>query len=257
MTVYDVAGLQPAARAVAAAAAAICVRHLEGDAITIVAHGSAVKGGYLAGCSDIDLRLYVTPGRLTAEGQLPLELALRIYQDVARLDPRPFRYAQLAAHAVGSNSGGGLIPGAYQIIYGDACVPLATSAELCHAAHAALGELDAEGYALRLGAHLLGGGYPHAQELRWLCTDVWPALYHLLVCDGGDPLAVWRLPKPDAIARTAADSEAGSAIRQFWRALNTHYATGETLPTALAALEAGIAFLRAAGRWYGTREHQA
>lgn len=258
-TEVDVGGVQPTARAAVSAAATIIQRHLGADLVTLVAHGSAVKGGFIAGCSDIDLRAYVTAERLTVAGGLPLEAALRLYHDLARIETQPFRYLQLYLGAAGQTPGAGatgLIPGAYALICGASCVPLATAGQLRRGARATLGRLDAAAVERRLGDYLLGGGLPSAgRELRWLCTDVWPVLYHVLALADGDPLAMWRLSKPEAIAHTSADGELGSRIRHFWRALATHYATGETLPTALASLEAGVAFLYAAQHWYASKEH--
>ena len=263
MPSFDVCGLQREARAAAEAAAKISLRHLGDDLTTVAAHGSAVKGGFIAGCSDIDLCLYLAPSQLAPDGALPSERALPIYHDLARLDTRPFRYLQVYVLGAGKPARGthaGLIPGAYHIIYGAPCVPLATVAQLRRSARTTLARLDAEATARRIGTRLLSAGQPsYARELRWLCTDVWPALYHVLVLAGhaGDPYAVWRLTKPEAIARAASIGEVGRTIRHFAHALSTHYATGETLPTALAALEAGVAFLRVAQCWYSGKEEHA
>lgn len=65
-----------------------------------------------------------------------------------------------------------------------------------------------------------------------------------------DPHAVWRLSKPEAIARIDAASETGRTIRAFYAALLAHYAGGETVASALPAMDAGLALLDAAAAWY-------
>ena len=61
-----VSGLTPEARPIAAAAAAVYMRHTRPWFIGLVAHGSAVKGGFIPGCSDVDLQLYLDDAAFTA-----------------------------------------------------------------------------------------------------------------------------------------------------------------------------------------------
>ena len=87
-----------------------------------------------------------------------------------------------------------------------------------------------------------------ARRVRLLCTDVWPALYELLIIQGAEPIAMWNLPKPDAIARLDAASEAGRLVRGFERAIRAYFPARESVADALDAITLGVAFLRAAKR---------
>ena len=51
--------LTPEARPIVEAAAAIYLRHLQPRFVGLVVHGSALKGGFFPGCSDIDLLLFL------------------------------------------------------------------------------------------------------------------------------------------------------------------------------------------------------
>lgn len=249
----DISGLQPEAREIVRPVGRIVVEHLGDQLITLVAHGSAVKGGFIAGCSDVDLTLLVVPSLLDGDTrQLPLALAYPLYGELSGIDLRPFRYLQVYTFPSGEHSSHRFIPGAYHIVAGDPHVNLTSAAELRRSAHDALASLDPAAHVARISRQLLGrGSGAHSQELRYLCTDVWPVLYHTLTISEADPLAVWRLPKTEAIALTDAASEGGQTIRAFYAALLEHYAGGEALPSAYAAIEAGLAFLRAAATSYG------
>jgi hypothetical protein len=61
----NVSRLVPEAQPIAAAAGEVYLRHTQPWFIGLVAHGSAIKGGFIANCSDIDLQLYLDPGALT------------------------------------------------------------------------------------------------------------------------------------------------------------------------------------------------
>ena len=249
----DSSGLQPAAQMIAEAAVSAYEKHLHPWLVTVVAYGSAVGGGYIAGGSDLDLALILAPGLLDVRGGLPLERAIALHKDLARIDPWPFRALQAHAFGRGEAPRPGFVPGAYHVVAGDPDVFLATPAALLADAHSALAALDAEAVVARISHELLQHGEERLyRELRLLATDVWPVLYHVLTLESGaDPLLVWRLAKPDAVARTDPRSDLGRAIRGFYTNLRRHYAAPPERPsTALTALPPGVAFLRTAAAWY-------
>lgn len=61
-----------------------------------------------------------------------------------------------------------------------------------------------------------------------------------------DPVAVWSMPKQQAIDAIPADSTAGVAIRAFYDALPHYYPGEESVDAALDLLVRGVEFLRAA-----------
>ncbi len=253
----DVSGLQPAAQALTQAAAVVYEKHLEPWLVSIVAHGSALKGGYVAGGSDLDLVLFLQPGLLEPGGALPLERAIALHRDLCRIDPWPFRYIQAYAYPRGRTPGPGFVPGAYLVIAGEPEIPLASVPALVADAHRVLGSLDPEAAAGRVSSKLLQHGEDRLyRELRLLATDVWPVLYHVLTLQpAAEPFAVWSLPKPDAIAQTDPRSDLGRTVRGFYTNLRRHYAAPPERPnTALTALPSGLAFLRAAADWYAATQ---
>ena len=93
----DVSGIIPELRPVAEKAAHVYGHHAGRDFVGLVAHGSAVKGGFIEGCSDIDFQLYLHDRALTPEGHLPLERSIALHRDLAHIDPAPALYIQCYA----------------------------------------------------------------------------------------------------------------------------------------------------------------
>lgn len=246
----DLSAAQPEARAIVARAANVYIAHTRRWFVALLLHGSAFKGGIIPGCSDIDFQLYMRDDALNADGTLPLELAMALHRDLAGIDPAPFNYLQCFAR--GSVLPPGLvgpIPGAYALLGGALPVAEATSEQLLSSARAALGRLRVPPE--KLAASLLDHGENRLERhVRLLCTDVWPTLYHVLVVQSGDPIDVWGLPKPDAIAQLPAGMPLGGAIREFYAALLDYYPAHTDALAGLRVIERGVAFLRAVQAWW-------
>jgi len=245
-TTIDVAGLIPEAQAIAAQAAAIYCKHAAPWFIGLVAHGSAVKGGYIPNSSDIDFQLYLTAEAFADDGELPLPLGMAIHRELAQIDPTPFRYIQCYALTSQLRPGWiGPIPGAHHLVAGRIPVPLATAAALRTSAQKSLAALQPEG--INLLSH---GGYRLERLIRLHCTQVWPVLYQVVALQQDDPIRVWNLPKDQVIALLPLESEPGQAIRAYDQAVRTYYPDERLVADGLQVLETGIAFLEAAKRWW-------
>lgn len=214
----DISGIIPELRPVAEKAAQVYVHHAAGDFVGLIAHGSAVKGGFIAGCSDIDFQLFLRDGAFTAEGHLPLERSVDLHRDLARIDPEPALYIQcLALGSALPARRVGPVPGAYRVIAGVVPIAEATVAELRGSAVEHLATL-------RDTSALVDGLLDHGEDrlarlVRGLCTWVWPALYELLIVQGAEPIATLNLPKTEALERLNPGSGAGRLIRDFDRAI--------------------------------------
>ncbi len=250
----DVSALQPEARPIAEAVARVYMQHTGHLFVGLAVHGSAFKGDFIPGCSDIDFQLYLRREAFDAEGNISLSLALAIHRDLARIDPAPFSSVQCLALAipfVQAERPDVLppLPGTYHVVAGVFPLPHPTREEAVRSAHAALGRLRA--VPAKLPNDLLD--FNAARLPRWvrlICTDVWPALYHLLIVRGHDPLDVWRLPKRRAIALLPERDDTGAAIRAFHAAVLAYYVGGPTVEGGLGVLEAGVGFLRAVKKEY-------
>jgi hypothetical protein len=250
----DVTGLQPSARAIAVKIAGVYVKHLGPSLLTLVAHGSAVKGGLIPGSSDLDTVAIARPEALTAAGALPLAVAIALHRDLAAIDPAPYRYLQGYVHQPGRMPGIAFIPGTFHIVLGDLDVPIATGPELLAAAHRALAALDPEAARAGISQALLDHGEGRLdRRVRWTCTDVWPLLYHVACVHLDDGLAAWQRTKHDLLPLLAADPVVGVPLRRWFETVTDHYATGEGVETALATLAAATGFYDAAARWYALR----
>ena len=244
--IIDVSGLVAEARPIAERAAAVYVRHTGDDFVGLLAHGSAVKGGVIPGCSDIDLQLYLRDAAFSAGEPLPLEQQMAIHRDLSLIDTGPFAYIQ--CYAFGScfpDGWTGPVPGAYRIIAGRLPLPEATEEMLRRSASARLRTMDP--WPSYLKDNLIEHGRGRlARHLRLLCTDVWPTLYQLLIVGGADAIPTWNLPKQEAMERIPADTAAGAAIRGFYRAVRAYFPDETSVADALDAVAHGLAFLAAA-----------
>lgn len=251
----DVSGLLPEARPIAERAAAAYLKHTAPWFIGLLAHGSAVKGGVIPGCSDLDFQLYLDDAAFSRQGQLSLELAFAIGRDLAGIDLGPFRYIQCYAKRPKPEEGFvGPIPGAYHLIAGRLPVPEATAEQLRESARQALARLN-PATAFSLGPLLGPGGVRLARNLRLLCTIVWPVLYQVLTLQQADVLAIWRLPKDKAIDWLPPGSALHGSAASFYQVVRRYYPAEDSLETAFALIKAGAAFLEAAKSWWETTQH--
>lgn len=169
--VFDVSPVVPDARPIVLEAARIYVAHTRSWFIGLLIYGSALKGGVIPGCSDIDLQLFLDDAAFTPTGGLPLELGVAIHRELAAIDPAPFQYLQCYAlpprlRAGGQSGSLGPIPGAYHLVRGRLPVPEATPAQLRERARQTLARLgpDPGGIANNLLEH--GGGQGGGQVGR-------------------------------------------------------------------------------------------
>lgn len=246
----DVSGLIPEARPIAREVASVYLKHTAPSFVGLIVHGSAVKGGVIAGCSDIDFQLFLEDAALNWGGQLPLKVGFAIRRDLKNLKLAPFRYVQCYTQTRDGREGFlGPIPGTYHLIAGCLPVPEATAEELRESARKELTELNpAPTYIM---GKLLGpGGVRLTRSIRLLCTQVWPVLYQVLTLQMADAIAVWCLPKEQAIAHLPANTALGASIRMFYQAVLNYYPAEDSLDSAFAVIESGVAFLEAAKSWW-------
>lgn len=259
----DLGGIQEEARPIVRRAAGVYRRHTAPWFIGLVVHGSAVKGGIIPGCSDLDFQLYLEPRALAWHGHLPLEVGFAIRRDLEGLDLGPFRYLQCYTLTADVPEGWvGPIPGAYRLVVGRLPVPEATPAQLRRSAAESLAALDAA--PTYLVGKLLGpdgrhagtaGGVRLARSLRLLCTQVWPTLYQVLTLqENEDVLVVWQLPKAEAIARLPPTGDLRAGGEAFHRAVRAYYPAEESLEGALEIMRTGVDFLQAAKSWWREKE---
>lgn len=245
----DVWPLAPEAQPVALAATTVYLRHTRPWLIGLLAHGSALKGGYIPGCGDVDMQLYLREEAFASDGALPLELGLAIQRDLAAIPLGPFEYVQCYALSPRPREGWvGPIPGAYHMILGRLPVPEATASQLRDSARRALA-------GLRPAPEYITGGlltYSHARlerQTRLLCTDVWPLVYHVLSLSQPDPLAMWRLTKMEAIWHLPTETLQQEAGR-FLRAVQQGFADKRPAEGLIAVLARGVALRVAVDKWY-------
>jgi hypothetical protein len=115
----DVSRVAAEARPAVQQAAIIYLRHTQPWSVGLLIYGSALKGGFIPGCSDVDPQLYLDESAFTADGQLPLDLCLAIHRNLATVDPAPFRYLRcVALSSTWPPDYVGPIPSAYHVIAG-------------------------------------------------------------------------------------------------------------------------------------------
>jgi hypothetical protein len=240
---FNVSQLTQPAQSIVQAATQVYLNHTQAWFIGLIAHGSAVKGGFIPGCSDIDLQLYLENAAFSEYGLLPLSISMAIQRDLSHIDPTPFQYIQCYALPPRPQQGFvGPIPGAYQIIAGTLPVPQATTDQLYESARKAMLVLNPTLPYIHTSLLEHRGGRL-AQQVRFVCTDVWPVLYHVLTLQHPDPIHIWGLPKAQAIDLLPPNTTIGQVIRAFYRAVLTYYAGEQTVEQALTVFESAITFL--------------
>lgn len=250
----DVTAVQPSAASIMRRVAEVYIDHLGTSLVTLVAHGSAVKGGIIPGSSDVDMIALVRPDTLTSHGELPLEVAIDLHRDLARIDPAPFRYLQAYARPAGSRLGSGFIPGTFHTVTGAPDIPLATGAALLAAAHDALRALDPGAARAGISRALLNHGEGRLdRQMRWTCTDVWPLMYHVACIHLDDGLTAWQRTKHEVLDLLRDEPIVGEPLAEWFATVTDHYGHGESLETALAGLAAAAAFYDAVATWFDQR----
>ncbi len=237
--------LVPEARPIGAAATDIFIHHTRPWLIGLLVHGSALKGGVIPGCSDVDFQLYLRDEAFE-DGRLRLDAGLAIQRDLSTLDVASFQYIQGYARPprLDKSPAGsvGPIRGTYHMLFGELPVPEAT---LDQALRRAREVLDAD--RSYLGNDLLHhGGGRLDRTTRYVCTDVWPVLFSLLLLRD---LGVWRLTKEKAIARLPAAVKA--ATGEFLRRVVAYYAGPHDVSEALTVIEQGAETIRLARDAFG------
>lgn len=247
----DVSPVVPEARPIVQAAARIYFERTRPWFIGLLIHGSALKGGFIPGCSDIDFRLYLRDGAFQPNGDLRFDLSIAIQRDLSQIDPTPFQYIQCYAQpprlTAATNTGGdiGPFPGTYQMLLGELPVPEPSADQVRERARQLLATVQP------IPAHLANGLIDHGggrleRHVRLLCTEVWPTLFNVLTLRAANPLEIWKLSKVAAIGLLPADESPGREIRAFHRSVLDYYLREQSVENALAVLERGVAFLRAA-----------
>ncbi|HVB20979.1 MAG TPA: hypothetical protein VNG51_03425 [Ktedonobacteraceae bacterium] len=240
----------PEARGIVRAAAITYLQHLGQWCIGVLIHGSALKGGYIPGCSDIDFQVYLESAAFDSRGNLPLEIGINIQRDLAMIDIAPFQYIQGYALLQLKRQGfTGPIPGAYHMITGTLPVPEATEEELQIAARKALEKLDVANV-FHPQDLLECGDWKLPQKVRWLCTDVWPTLYHVLTIQQGDGIGMWQLSKHEAMKRLPQESVLAQTIQAFYQAVSTYYSVGTSVEDAFEVIQTGLTFLQSVQTWW-------
>jgi hypothetical protein len=248
----DLSGLVPEARPIVQQVASVYLEHTAPWFIGLIVHGSAVKGGVIPNCSDIDFQLYLRDAAFSDRGQLPLDLGMAVRQDLEGIELWPFRYVQCYARRAQPEPGlVGPIPGAYHLVAGELPVPEATAEDLRLSARKALDDLDPSPNFL-MGKLFGPGGVRLERNLRLLCTKVWPVLYQVLTLQqpDSDPISLWCLPKEEAIDSLPHGSRLHQAIQAFHNAVWAYYPEEDSLDYALTLIQTGLGFLQAAADWW-------
>lgn len=246
----DFTRVQPAARPIVEPAANVYLRHLHPWLLGIVLHGSAYKGGYIPGSSDVDFKLYLRDDAFVDEEALSLPLALAIQRDLLPIDCTPFRAIQsYALPPRNLQRFTAPVPGSYLVLYGELPVAEATADEVLTSDRQRLTNLQP--VPARLSAALIDHGERRlSREARLICTDVWPTLIAMISVMSNDPFRAWNMNKLKAVELLPANTSTGAAIREFYAAALAYYPAEANSEDGLRLIELGVAFLQAVKDWW-------
>lgn len=234
-----------------AAVREVMLTHAGTSFIGLILQGSAAKGGFIPGSSDIDYVLYVADAALNEAGTLPAEQCIAIHLALSAIDVAPFRYIQFSVVSPLANPYPGPVPGAYKLLAGRLPVPEATGAELYADA---VRSLDALVPDRAFDPHqLLDHGEERIERsTRLMCTKAWPLAFQLLTALHKDGLRIWRLDKLEAAALLAREPGVAAEMNGFLAAVRAYYPQERPVTKALDVISAGIAFIRAVKRHWAS-----
>lgn len=246
---YNVADLRLETRTIVEKVSDIYVKHTKPWFIGLVVHGSAVKGGFISGCSDIDFVLYVEDKALNERQELPLSITMAIHRELATIDIAPFRYIQFRVATPSHRAFGNVIPGTYLLVAGRLLQPEISNEQLLELCKVGLTELDPDRI---IASHrLLDHGEGRLQRIvRGVCTVVYPVLFQVLSIQHGDGYRIWNLNKFEAIELLPEDSVLGDKIQAFYSAVRRYYPNETDVDDALETIEYGVDFLKTAKQWW-------
>lgn len=223
----------------------------------IVLHGSVVKGGGIPGFSDIDFMVFLTAGSFDEQCLLPDDHVFAIQE---RIGPLPWREAGFSypqayfydARALPS-WWTGPTPGAYRVLWGRLPEEAQPTAEHLRSQSLRFLKQTLSDYIARdLSSFIDSSDDMLWRRVRLLGTSVTPAMFALVAYDAADALAVFALPKFDALARLEArhPNDEGPALAHRYYELVARLYSSETFDVDLGreAFRTGIAFLRWAQR---------
>lgn len=172
----------------------VYIKHTSSYFKGLILHGSAHKGGAIAKSSDIDFRLYLDDEIFNNNGTLPLEMYLKINEDLSLINIKPFSYIQCDAIPISKLQDDiGLVQGSYRLISGNIPIKEASNLELKNEAENQLSNLETVPGCF---SSLLDCGGDRIERLiRLLSTQVWPILFHTATLENGDGNFIWKLPK--------------------------------------------------------------
>jgi hypothetical protein len=218
--------------------------------IGLAVHGSALKGGFIKGWSDIDFQLYLNDSAFNEFGQLPLPLCLSIHRDLSNINPYPFQYIQTRVLSPFLPQYGGLVPHTYKLVSGRMLLPDLTDEELYKQARVGLSQLN-PARLFPTGCLLEHGDDRLLKQVRAFCTVVWPVLFQILTLQNKyRGIEIWGLTKTKAIELLPLHTSLGHDIRDFYKAVVDYYPNKASIENALLVVETGVAFLHTAKKWW-------
>jgi hypothetical protein len=227
----------------------IYTKHTQRWFIGLVVHGSAVKGGFMEGWSDIDFQLYLEDSAIIENGQLPLRLCLSIHKDLSAINPYPYQYIQTRVLTPSYSRYGGLVSNTYELVKGRLLLGELTNEQLFERAQIDLTELNPA--KLFLTENLLEHGDDRLlRSVRAFCTAVWPALYQLLTVQTNDGIKIWGLTKTQAIELLPKNTSLSRTIHTFHEAIVSCFSNKSSIVDALNVIETGSDFLQNVKYWW-------
>lgn len=218
----------------------------------IVLHGSAVKGGFIPGYSDLDLMVFLTPDCFDGNGALPDETVFAVQE---RIGPLPwqeagFRYPQAYFYDARRLPAWwtGPPPGAHRVLWGALPPEARPSPEgVRRSARDWLARGLHEAVAADLHGFIDADDASIPRRLRLLGTRVTPTMFAVLTLEADDPIALWAQPKDAALEQLRARYPGASgpnAAGRFYEAVRRLYGAAFDPDAGRTAFRDGIAFLR-------------
>lgn len=244
---------------------ALCARMIEAARAAFGEHlrgailkGSALKGDFIEGYSDLDVHLFVDAAAMRGVDVPALDRALAFQKLFGSVEPRDYgvNSCQLFFVTWGRYPAGWVrpIPGAYEVIYG-ALPPGFTDLDPADYVRGAHDWLDASPRWIDtlLGRFVDKPDRTVADLIRLAGTILKPVPYCAAVILHGDPFRIWRLPLAEVLPLVAAEISPSGSLGAFFARVQEWPAI-EGDPDQLRELfRLALTALQEAADWHASR----
>jgi hypothetical protein len=251
--------LPPKLRDALARLVAAC-RETFGDALRcVIVKGSALKGDFLFGYSDLDIHAFVDPEALVGDRTPTLDHALRFQEAIGGMTPRDAGASQFQVYFLRADrppeDWTPAVPGSYAVVYGEPPPALTNWRDADFVGQAARNLAGIPGEVLMLTGRILDKPDTSlAAYVRLAGTFVKGRAYSAAIRASGDPERALGMRTTELLRYLESRDPSLAAVRRFFDFAASWERVERDPPYAREAFRAAIAALETLATWANSLE---